>query len=80
MAPLSDVLGITRQTAILAYQYGDSFTNLMNPTSAAFMGALALAQVSFKKWMKFITPLFAVYLIPIVVSLVWATATGWMGF
>ena len=77
MAPLSDVLGITRQTAILAYQYGDSFTNLMNPCSAAFMGALAMAQVGFKKWMKFITPLFTIFLIPIVLSLVYATVTMW---
>ncbi len=77
MAPLSDVLGITRQTAILAYQYGDSFTNLMNPCSAAFMGALAMAGVSFKKWMKFITPLFTIFLIPIVISLIYATVTGW---
>ena len=77
MAPLSDVLGITRQTAVLAYQYGDSFTNLMNPCSAAFMGALAMAEVGFKKWMKFITPLFSIFLIPIIVSLIFATVTGW---
>ena len=77
MAPLADVLGITRQTAVLAYQYGDSFTNLMNPCSAAFMGALAMAGVSFKKWMKWIIPLFIIFLIPIVISLVYATLTGW---
>ena len=77
MAPLSDVLGITRQTAILAYQYGDSFTNLMNPCNASFVGALAMAGVSFKKWMKFITPLFVIFLIPIVISLVYATVTRW---
>ena len=49
----------------------------MNPCNASFVGALAMAGVSFKKWMKFITPLFVIFLIPIVISLVYATVTMW---
>lgn len=50
MAPLSDLVGVTRQTAVLAYQFGDGFTNLIIPTSAVTLGVLSLAGVSWEKW------------------------------
>lgn len=57
MAPLADLVGITRQTAVLAFQYGDSFTNQIIPTSAGLMGVLGMAKVPYERWVKFIWPL-----------------------
>ncbi len=57
MAPLADLLGVTRQTAVLAFQMGDGFTNLIIPTSAVLMGALSLSGVPWTKWARWILPL-----------------------
>lgn len=62
MAPLSDLVGITRQTAVLAYQYGDGFTNQIIPTSAALMGVLAMGKVPYERWFKFIWKLMAFWI------------------
>src|SRR5699024_5557431 len=48
MAPLADIVGVTRQTAVLAYQLGDGFTHIFYPTSGYFMAALAIAGVSYQ--------------------------------
>lgn len=45
MTPLGDVLGISRQTSVLAYQLGNGFTNMLYPTSAALMASLGMARV-----------------------------------
>ena len=58
MAPLSDMLGVTRQTAVLAFQLGDGFAHILYPTSGYFMAALAIAGVEWHKWIKFFIPLF----------------------
>jgi len=57
MAPLADVLGFTRQTAVLAYQFGDGITNMIIPTSAVLMGVLQIGKIPFNKWFRFILPL-----------------------
>ena len=62
MAPLADMLGLTRQTAVLAFQMGDAFTNVMAPTGGEILAALAMCGgISFKKWMKYLAPLFAIW-------------------
>lgn len=53
MAPLADLLGVTRQTAILAYQLGDGLSNIIVPTSGLLMGMLAIARLDYTKWIKF---------------------------
>jgi len=58
MAPLSDVLGITRQTAVLAFQFGDGFSNTVIPTSGILMAMLSLAKVPYERWLRFMFPLF----------------------
>jgi len=58
MTPLSDILDISRQTAVLAYILGDGLSNLIIPTSGVLMAMLGLAKVPFEKWFKFILPLF----------------------
>jgi uncharacterized ion transporter superfamily protein YfcC len=57
LAPLSDLVGVTRQTAVLAYQYGDGISNIFTPTSGYFMAGLALAKIPWDKWAKWILPL-----------------------
>ena len=54
MAPLSDLVGVTRQVAVLAFQLGDGLTNLIVPTSASLIGCLGVAGVSWTTWVKFI--------------------------
>lgn len=53
MSSLADVLGITRQTAVLAFQSGDGFWNMITPVHPILMASLGLAGVSFKKWFQF---------------------------
>jgi len=56
MAPLADLTGVSRQTAILAFQFGE-YTNIIIPTSAVTMGALSMARVPWEKWAKWVLPL-----------------------
>lgn len=71
MAPLADLTGITRQTAILAYQLGDGISNILTPTSGFFMAGLALAKVPWEKWAKwFISLALIQYLIGAIFILV----------
>ena len=58
MAPLSDILGITRQTAVFAFTCGDGFSNAIIPTSGLLMAMLSLAKVPYEKWLRFVMPLF----------------------
>lgn len=52
MAGLGDIVGVTRQVAVLAFQLGDGVTNLIIPTSAVLMGALGVAGVSWQRWLR----------------------------
>lgn len=53
MAPLSDLVGVTRQVSVLAFQLGDGFSNLVVPTSGTLIGCLGAAHLGFGKWFKF---------------------------
>ncbi|MGK7379638.1 YfcC family protein [Planococcus sp. 1R117A] len=77
MSGLSDVLDVTRQTAVLAFQFGDGFTNVLYPTSGVLLATLALAHVSYGKWLKFIIPLMCLWLALSAVFLVIAQTIGW---
>lgn len=59
LVPLSDLLGLSRQVTVLAYQYGAGLTELITPTNGALMAVLAAAGVGFERWLKFTLPLFA---------------------
>ncbi|MBL7472939.1 YfcC family protein [Robertkochia sediminum] len=56
MAPLSDLLGISRQVAVLAFQMGDGLTNMIVPTSGVTMGVLSIAGIPYDKWFKWALP------------------------
>ena len=53
MAPLSDVVGITRQVAVLAYQMGAGFVDAFTPVSASLIGVLGVARIDWTKWAKY---------------------------
>ena len=57
MSPLATLTGVPQQTAVLAYQFGDGFTNMIIPTNALVMGALALGRIPYGAWVKFLWPL-----------------------
>ena len=52
MAPFSDLVGISRQTTVLAFQFGDGFTNMITPTSGILIGCLGIARIPFDKWFR----------------------------
>lgn len=56
MAPLADVVGVSRQVAVLAFQFGDGFTNILVPTNPVIIGILAIAGVPFDRWLRFVFP------------------------
>jgi uncharacterized ion transporter superfamily protein YfcC len=61
MAPLADLVGVTRQTAILAYQFGE-LTTPMIPTSGITVGVLALARIPWLTWARWMVPLQLLFL------------------
>ena len=77
MAPLADMVDVTRQTAVLAFQLGDGFAHILYPTSGYFMAALAIAGVEWHKWIKFFFPLFVIFMVISLGALTVAQITGW---
>jgi len=57
MIPLGEVLGLTRQTSILAFQIGDGVTNLVNPTLGGLIAMLSMCRVPLDRWLRFILPM-----------------------
>lgn len=58
MAPLADVLGLSRQVAVFAFTCGDGFSNTVIPTSGILMAMLSLAKIPYDRWLRFMFPLF----------------------
>jgi uncharacterized ion transporter superfamily protein YfcC len=56
MAPLADLVGVSRQVAVLAFQFGDGFSNILIPTQYVLVGILAMAAVPYDRWLRFILP------------------------
>jgi len=57
LVPLADLLGLSRQVTVLAYQYGGGLCELFTPTNGALMAILAAAQVRYEDWLRFALPL-----------------------
>ena len=77
MAPLADLSGITRQTAVLGYQLGDGFTNMIIPTSGVTVGTLAMARIPFQKWARWNLPMQLVFFLLSLGLLVWPVLAMW---
>ena len=80
MTPLADVLGLTRQTAVLAFQFGDGFTNNIIPTSSVLMGSLSVAKIPYERWLKYVAPLMGIWIVTCAVFMVIATVINYGPF
>jgi uncharacterized ion transporter superfamily protein YfcC len=67
MSQFSDLIGISRQATVMAFQFGDGFTNMITPTSPVLIGVLGIARIPYEKWVKWILPFMAILII-----------TGWL--
>lgn len=77
LVPIMDLLGIGRQLGILAFQFGDGFSNVLYPTNAVLLISLGLVQVGYGKWIKFILPLQGILML---LSIFWLTVAFAMGY
>ena len=80
MSPLATLTDVPQQTAVLAYQFGDGFTNMVVRTSALVMGALALGKVPYTAWVRFVGPLllkiFALAIVFLILSIHFGDVLG----
>jgi uncharacterized ion transporter superfamily protein YfcC len=77
MAPIGDLVGVSRQISVLAFQFGDGLMNMIVPTNPVLMGILGLAGISYDRWFKFIGPLILKLLVLASIALVVAV---WIGY
>ncbi len=63
MAPFSDLIGISRQATVMAFQFGDGFTNMITPTSGVLIAVLGVARIPFHKWVRWVGPLIIILII-----------------
>jgi len=63
MAPFSDLIDISRQATVMAFQFGDGFTNMITPTSGVLIAVLGIARIPYHKWVKWIWPLIALLIL-----------------
>jgi uncharacterized ion transporter superfamily protein YfcC len=75
MAPFSDVIGLSRQATVMAFQFGDGFTNMIIPTSPVLMGALGIARIPYEVWIKWF---FKILLLFVVLGFLLLLPTVWM--
>lgn len=63
MAPFSDLIGISRQATVMAFQFGDGFTNMITPTSGVLIAVLGVARIPYEKWVRWVWPLIVALII-----------------
>lgn len=67
MSQFSDLIGVSRQATVMAFQFGDGFTNMITPTSPVLIGVLGIARIPYEKWVKWIIPFMIILIV-----------TGWL--
>jgi uncharacterized ion transporter superfamily protein YfcC len=63
MSQFSDLIGVSRQATVMAYQFGDGFTNMITPTSGVLLGVLSVAKIPYEKWFRWVLPLMIILII-----------------
>lgn len=76
MAPLADLLNVTRQTSVLAFQLGDAFTNIIVPTSGCLMGVLAIARIEWSRWIRFMWKFLGILMLGALITMITASLMG----
>ena len=77
MTPLSDLIGISRQTGVLAFVLGDGLSNIIIPTNGVLMAMLGLVAIPFGKWFRFVLPLFLIMMVIAALTMMLAI---WIGY
>ena len=77
MAPIADIVGVSRQVAVLAFQMGDGFMNMIVPTNAVLMGILGMCGIPYGRWFRFMWPLMVQLLVLGALTMVIAV---WIGY
>lgn len=77
MVPVADLVGMSRQTAVLAFNFGDGFCNFILPHAAATMGFVGAGNIPFTRWFRFVIKLFGIWVIIGSILLVIATLIGY---
>lgn len=63
MSQFSDLIGLSRQATVMAYQLGDGFTNMITPTSGVLLGVLSVAKIPYEKWFRWVLPLMIILIV-----------------
>jgi uncharacterized ion transporter superfamily protein YfcC len=77
LAPLGDIIGVSRQTVVLAYQMGDGFSNMLWPTHPLLMIGLGFAGIRYTKWIRWSLPLHLLIMLICVGFLIVAVEIGY---
>jgi uncharacterized ion transporter superfamily protein YfcC len=77
LVPLSDLIGLSRQVTVLAYQCGAGLCELLTPTNGALMAMLAASGVRYEDWLRFVVPVMGALVALAAVAIAVAVATGW---
>ncbi|MCI8608699.1 MAG: putative basic amino acid antiporter YfcC [Firmicutes bacterium] len=80
MAPLADLVDVTRQTAVMALSIGNGISNVLTPVSGFLLAGLALAKVPYSKWVKWILPLIGIQFVVGLIFIIIAHVTGYGPF
>ncbi|HEY8195695.1 MAG TPA: Na+/H+ antiporter NhaC family protein, partial [Gemmatimonadales bacterium] len=76
LVPLSDLIGLSRQVTVLAYQYGAGLCDMVTPTNGALMAMLVAAGVRYEDWLKFMLPMYAGLMVLAALALALGVAAG----
>lgn len=77
MVPLGDMVGVSRQCSVLAFQLGDGFTNAINPTASTLNASISISGASLVQWLRFAAPIVGVQMLVGLGFLIFATMTGY---
>jgi uncharacterized ion transporter superfamily protein YfcC len=77
MAPVGDIVGVSRQVAVLAFQFGDGFSNILIPTNVVLMAILGVVGIPYDRWFRFAWPLLLKLLVAGALALVLAVRIGY---
>lgn len=80
LQPVADVLGMTNQVLITTIGFGGGLGNLITPTLGVTIGSIALAKANFGSWIKFMMPLFLIWVVIASVILYYIASIGWVGY
>jgi uncharacterized ion transporter superfamily protein YfcC len=76
LVPLSDLIGLSRQVTVLAYQYGAGLCEIITPTNGALMAMLAAAGVRYEEWLTFVAPLYGLLMVMAAAAIAVAGVAG----